>query len=106
MIKLIVEDYTVAVVNPHLSGLVRDIDSRLMKSKKRISVRVTLDPEDHARTTHGRPDELDLETLTGMIVDSLTRSRFGFTCKMSFLPVAAPQAPAASPASTTPPDAT
>ncbi len=80
MIKPIVSDYVVAVVNPHLKGLVRDIKIQESKEKKMIRVRVWLDPADHKRSTHGRPSPKDLETLTAMLVDSLSRVRFGYTC--------------------------
>jgi hypothetical protein len=82
MIKTTLEDYAVQVINPHLKGLVREVRSREYKSKKRILIYVALDPEDHARATQGRPDELDLSALAGAIIASLAKSRFGYRCSV------------------------
>ncbi len=83
--KLIAEDYTVAVVHPHLQGVVKDIESRKMTSSKRLYVYVLMSAADHARATAAPGGAPSLQVLVSRLVDRLIVSRgFGFRCRVIF----------------------
>ncbi|MCP3963919.1 MAG: hypothetical protein GY719_39285 [bacterium] len=85
MMKPIAEDYTVAVVNPHLKSVVRDIKSRAQTSTKRLFVYVYMTAADHARGTASPGGASSLEVLISRLVDRLIVGRgFGFRCRVLF----------------------
>lgn len=84
-IRQAIEDYTVAVVNPHLKGVVREIASTVNTSRKKVSVRVRLQDDDHSKATDPNPAERNLQALTSSILDRLSRDRFRLRCVVTFL---------------------
>lgn len=82
--KRVVEDYAIAIVNPHLKGLVKEIRTIQKTSKKQLTVRAKLGTADLKQATKSTPKRVALETLAGQMLDRLALSRYGYTCRIAF----------------------